>query len=173
MVWSSTSIKDTLVFWNKNLVFSVETITKEEIWIWLYFEHYPDHNFSNKYLNKSKDTSLWCDCGELARSNMNFKNSGHKLFPSSSIKFRETSATKSTIFLLMLLFGSFWSKVKSWALNWLFCSSGKFLKNSVNSEDRSLLNITADNWRPSSGTSPPGVRAAKSKLAFWSKGRLS
>ena len=125
------------------------------------------------YLNKSKEISLWWDCWELASSNINWRNSGHKLFPSSSIKFRETSATRSAIFFRMALWCSFCNKVRIWDLNWAFCSSGNFLKNSWNSEDNSLLNITAANWRPSSGISPPGGKDAKRRLAFWSNGRLS
>ena len=37
------------------------------------------------YLNSSKDVSLCCGWGELAKSNKNLRNSGHKLLPINKI----------------------------------------------------------------------------------------
>ena len=122
----------------------------------------------------------------------NLRNSGQRLFPSSSVKFLATSAAKSATFLRTFLFGSFWTQLIICSFKTAFCSSGScklqiikyyspnylkiqltFPKNSSNSLLKSLLSITAERDRPSSDISATFVTAPNNIVTFCSMGRAS
>lgn len=77
----------------------------------------------NAYVNIRSALSFNADNGLFAHWNRNWRNAGHWLLPSSSIKFLATSAATSQILRRILSFCSFWTESKICSFNWV-CASG-------------------------------------------------
>lgn len=75
------------------------------------------------YVNIRSALSFNAGNGLFAHWNRNWRNSGHWLLPSSSIKFLATSAATSQTLRRILSFCSFWTESKICSFNWT-CASG-------------------------------------------------
>lgn len=75
------------------------------------------------YVNIRSALSFNAGNGLFAHWNRNWRNSGHWLLPSSSIKFLATSAATSQTLRRILSVCSFWTDSKICSFNWV-CASG-------------------------------------------------
>ncbi len=78
---------------------------------------------NSTYANILKLHSFKCGDCELAHWNKNCKNSGHWLFPSSSIKFLASSETTSQTFFFNDSFVSVWTNFNKASFNWFWSST--------------------------------------------------
>lgn len=91
--------------------------------ILIYHKIYHKIGIKKTHVNIRSALSFKADNGLFAHWNRNWRNSGHWLLPSSSIKFLATSAATSQTLRRILSVCSFWTDSKICSFNWT-CASG-------------------------------------------------